>query len=135
MNTLVVGSAAGADGLGFAVPARVAEFVYRSLRHHGRVDRADIGVVGQTITPVMAEGLGLPQDWGVVIADVIPHGPAAAAGMQPADIILPVAGHPTHDLFGFISSLYLHPPGTNGDRGDEERSYRSTSSPGSRRAA
>jgi S1-C subfamily serine protease len=46
-----------------------------------------------------------------VIADVIPHGPAEAAGMQPADIILSVDGHPTHDLFGFTSSLYLHPRG------------------------
>jgi len=113
LNTLIVGNAAGAEGLGFAIPARIAEFVYRSLRKHGRVDRADIGVVGQTITPAMAGGLGLAQDWGVVIADVIPHGPAEAAGMQPADIILSVEGHPTHDLFGFTSSLYLHPSGQN----------------------
>jgi serine protease Do len=113
LNTLVVGSAAGAESVGFAIPARIAEFVYRSLRHHGRVDRADIGVVGQTITPGIAGGLGLAQDWGVVIADVIPGGPAEAGGLQPADVILSVQGHPTHDLFEFISSLYLHPPGQN----------------------
>jgi S1-C subfamily serine protease len=86
------------------------DFVYRSLRKNGRVDHADIGVVAQAITPVMARGLGLTQDWGVVVADVIPDGPADLAGLRPADIILAVGGHPIVGLHEFTASLYLHPP-------------------------
>jgi serine protease Do len=110
LNTFVMNSGAGVEGLGFAIPARIVDFVYQSLRKYGRVDHAEIGVVAQTITPAMAKGLGLAQDWGVVIADVIPHGPADRAGLRPADIIVAVDGHPMLGLHEFTASLYLHPP-------------------------
>jgi serine protease Do len=110
LNTFVMNGGAGVEGLGFAIPARIVDFVYQNLKKYGRVDQAEIGVVAQTITPVMAKGLGLTQDWGVVIADVIPHAPADVAGLRPADIILAVDGHPMPDLHEFTASLYLHSP-------------------------
>jgi serine protease Do len=109
LNTFVMNGGAGLEGLGFAVPAPVVDFVYQSLRKYGRVDHAEIGIVPQTITPAMANGLGLTQDWGVVIADVIPHGPADLAGLRPADIIVAVDGRAVGDLHEFTASLYLHP--------------------------
>ena len=63
LNTFVVNGGAGAEGLGFAIPARIVDFVYQSLRRHGRVDHVEIGVAAQTITPAMARGLALAQDW------------------------------------------------------------------------
>jgi serine protease Do len=57
----------------------------------------------------MAEGLGLAQNWGVVIVDVMPHGPADAAGLKPEDVILAVDGHPMLSLIGFTAVLYQHP--------------------------
>ena len=110
LNTFLLSSAGGSEGLGFAIPARVVDFVYQSLRKYGRVDHIEIGVVAQTITPTMAEGLGLAQGWGVVIADIIPQGPADAAGIKPDDVILAVDGHPVLGLPGFVATLYLHPP-------------------------
>jgi serine protease Do len=110
LNTFVMNGGAGAEGLGFAIPARIVDFVYQSLRKHGRVDHAEIGVVAQPIAPALAKGLGLTQDWGVVIADVIPHAPADLAGLRPADIIVAVDGHPMMGLHEFTASLYLHPP-------------------------
>ena len=111
LNTFVVNGGAGAEGLGFAIPARIVDFVYQSLRRHGRVDHVEIGVAAQTITPAMARGLALAQDWGVVIADVVPQGPADAAGIRPGDIIMAVDGQPMLGLHDYTASLYLHRPG------------------------
>jgi serine protease Do len=109
LNTFILSSSGGSEGLGFAVPARIVSFVYQSLRKYGHVSHAEIGVVAQTITPAIAEGLGLPQDWGVVIADVIPQGPAELAGLKPGDIVLAVDGQPMLGLPGFTFALYQHP--------------------------
>src|SRR5262249_23745221 len=92
-----------------AIPARIVNFVYQSLKKYGHVPRIEIGVVPQTITPTMAEGLGLAQDWGVVIADVARRGPADAAGIQPGDIILAVDGHPVMGVSALAALLYLRP--------------------------
>jgi serine protease Do len=109
LNTLILSNGGGSEGLGFAIPARVVDFVYKSLRKYGHVYRTEIGVVPQTITPTMADGLGLTQNWGVIIADVIPRGPADAAGIRPGDIIVAVDGYAVPGLSGFAAALYLHP--------------------------
>jgi serine protease Do len=109
LNTFVLDDAGRSEGLGFAIPARVVDFMYRSLRKYGHVDHVDLGVVAQTVTPMIAEGLGLTQDWGVVIADVMPGGPADAAGLQPGDVLLTVDGYPMLGLPAFTAALYQHP--------------------------
>jgi serine protease Do len=88
LNTFILTSGGGSQGLSLAIPARVVDFVYQGLRKYGHVHHIEIGAVAQTITPMLAAGLGLAQDWGVVIADVTQHGPANAAGIKPGDIIL-----------------------------------------------
>jgi serine protease Do len=109
LNTFILSSAGGNEGLGFAIPAGIVNFVYQSLRKYGHVDHVEIAAVAQTITPTIAEGLGLTQNWGVVIADVIPQGPADVAGIKPEDVILAVDGHPMVNLHGFAAALYQHP--------------------------
>jgi len=110
LNTFIMSNSGGSEGLGFAIPARIVNFVYQSLRKYGHVYRAEIGVVAQTITPTMAKGLGLAQDWGVVLADVTPQGPADAAGLMCEDVILAIDGHPVLRLSEFAAALYIHPP-------------------------
>src|SRR6202007_390712 len=65
INTFILSEGGGSEGLGFAIPARVVEFVYRSLRKYGHVHRVEIGAGAREITPTLAEGLQLPQHWGV----------------------------------------------------------------------
>lgn len=109
LNTFIISNSGGSEGLGFAIPAGVVHFVYQSLRKYGHVEHVQIGVLAQTITPTIAEGLGLAKDWGVVISDVLPYGPADAAGLKPGDVILTVDGHPMLDLHRFMAALYQHP--------------------------
>src|ERR1700751_2899062 len=110
LNTFILSEGGGSEGLGFAIPARVVTFVYRNLRKYGHVHRTEIQAGAQTITPTLAAGLGLAQNWGVVISDVTPRGPADAAGLKLRDIVLAVDGRPILGLPGLTAALYLHAP-------------------------
>ena len=108
INTFILSQGGGSEGLGFAIPARVVEFVYRSLRKYGHVHRVEIGAAAQEITPDLAEGLQLAQHWGVIVSDVKPDGPAAAAGLQVNDIILTADDRRIETLPSLTAALYLH---------------------------
>jgi serine protease Do len=108
INTFILSSGGGSEGLGFAIPARVVDFVYRSLRKNGHVHHVEIGATAQEITPTLSDALHLGQRWGVVVVDVKPDGPAAAAGLQIQDIILTADGRRIDTLPSLTSALYLH---------------------------
>src|SRR6266404_538948 len=109
INTFMLSDSGGSQGLGFAIPAPTARFIYDSLRKFGRVRRVEAGVTAQAITPALAGGLGLTRDWGVVVADVALEGPARAAGLRTGDVIDAVDDRPIDSLAALYESLYLHP--------------------------
>jgi len=108
INTFILSQGGGSEGLGFAIPARVVDFVYRSLRKYGHVHRVEIGAASQEITPDLAQALQLPRRWGVIVVDVNSEGPAAAAGLQINDIILAADDRPIETLASLSAALYLH---------------------------
>jgi serine protease Do len=108
INTFILSQGGGSEGLGFAIPARVVDFVYRSLREHGHVHRVEIGAASQEITPTLADALHLARHWGVIVVDVTPDGPAEAAGLKIQDIILAADDRPIGTLPSLESALYLH---------------------------
>jgi serine protease Do len=109
INTFIFSAAGGSEGLGFAIPARIVHFVYESLRKYGHVHRIEVKAGAQTITDSLAKGLGLSQNWGVVIDDVTPGGPAEAGGLKIGDIVLRADGRLIGTLPAFTGALYLHP--------------------------
>jgi len=108
INTFILSQGGGSEGLGFAIPARVVDFVYRALRKYGHVHRVEIGAASQEITPDLAEALQLPRRWGVIVVDVTSDGPAAAAGLQVQDIILSADDRRIETLASLSAALYLH---------------------------
>ena len=92
VNTAIFSPTGGNVGIGFAIPANVAESVIESLRTDGKVDRGWLGVQIQSIDATMAEALGLEEAKGALVASVLADGPAAAAGLRAGDVILSFAG-------------------------------------------
>lgn len=109
LNTFILSQSGGSEGLGFAIPARVVNFVYHSLRQYGHVHRIEIGAGAEEISPTLAEGLGLAQSWGVIIDDVVPDGPAEAAGLKVQDIVLAADDRRIETMAALNSATYLHP--------------------------
>ena len=96
----------GSEGIGFAVPANIVKNVFSQIRKDGHVHRGQIGIYAQTITPELARGLKLPQDRGVIVADVYPDGPADQAGMKVEDIVIALNGKPMENARQLNVNLY-----------------------------
>lgn len=111
INTLILSQGGGNEGLGFAAPSNIVRTVFEQIRRWGRVKRGTIGVAAQTITPTLAEALKLPQDSGVILADVFPEEPGAAAGLRVGDIVLSLDGKPMENGRQFDVNLYRRAAG------------------------
>jgi serine protease Do len=106
VSTLIYSQSGGNEGIGFAAPSNIVRNVFSQIRKTGRVRRGDIGVHSQTITPLLAEALGITGDGGVVLGDVMPNGPAARAGLQPGDIVLALDGKKMENGRQFRINVY-----------------------------
>jgi len=106
VNTLIASPSGTNNGLGFAAPSNIVKTVFEQIRQWGRVRRGEIGVRVQTVTPTLAAGLRLPRDWGAVVADVMPGGPADRAGLAIGDIVLSVDGKPIENGRQLNVTLY-----------------------------
>lgn len=112
INTLILSQGGGNEGLGFAAPSNIVRAVYEQLRAQGRVRRGSIGVVVQSITPVLASALQLAQDAGAIVADVDPDGPGGAAGLRIGDIVTAIDGKPVENGRQLDVNLYRRASGT-----------------------
>ncbi|HZB27709.1 MAG TPA: PDZ domain-containing protein, partial [Gemmatimonadales bacterium] len=112
INTGIFSESGGNEGVGFAAPTNIVSFIYDQIRTTGRVQRGEIGVFAQTITPQLAAGLQLIREWGVVLGDVYPNGPAAKAGLHINDVVLSVDGKPMENARQFDVTLYARKPGS-----------------------
>jgi serine protease DegQ len=101
----------GAVSLGFAIPSATVLDVADQLQRTGRARHAFTGIRPAPITREIAEQLKLPSTDGVIVAAVVPGGPAAQAGVQPGDLILAVDGQPARTPENFLAALRPHEPG------------------------
>ncbi|MFV0473181.1 MAG: trypsin-like peptidase domain-containing protein [Pikeienuella sp.] len=103
VNTAILTRSGGSNGIGFAIPANlVRQALASALDGQTSLARPWAGIIGQSVTADLAEGLGLSAPSGVVIADMHPQSPLAAAGLRVGDVIVAFAGHPVDALEEFF---------------------------------
>ncbi len=101
----------GAVALGFATPAATVADVADQLLATGSAHHAYIGIQPRTLTPQLAQGLGVNRNSGVVVLAVGKPSPAADAGIRPGDLITALNGHDTPTAEDFIAALHSAKPG------------------------
>jgi S1-C subfamily serine protease len=101
------GEGGGSVGIGFAVPIDTAKRILPDLRRSGRVERAYLGVTTATVTPEA----NLRAERGAFVQDVTPGGPAADAGLQPADIVVAIDGRAVRSSEDVGAAVDAHKPG------------------------
>lgn len=97
VNTAIVSPTGGNVGIGFAIPAHMAQTVARQIAEQGKVSRGWVGVGLQDISPEIAQALGVRESRGALIAQVEPGGPADASGFASGDVVRSFAGKPVDD--------------------------------------
>ena len=104
INTAII---AAAQGIGFAVPADTATWVVTEILAHGRVRRAQIGIVARTrpIHRRFARGYGLDQDTVVEAMEVTAGSPAKRAGLRVHDLVLAMNGAPVRSVDELLKAL------------------------------
>jgi serine protease Do len=111
INSMIETQSGGNEGVGFSIPSNTARIVYEQLVKYGRPRRGTIGVYPTNLTPVLAQGLGLSRNTGVVIEDVVPGSPADKAGIKIDDIVLSADGRPMRDTKQFALIMFRKRPG------------------------
>jgi len=88
VNTAIFSPSGGSIGIGFAIPSSMAKNIIDQLRDHGQIKRGWLGVRIQTVTPEIADSLGLGKPRGALVSGVTADGPAAKAGLQQGDVVV-----------------------------------------------
>ena len=92
VNTAIFSPSGGSVGIGFAIPADVAERITAQLMSGKGIVRGYLGVGVYDVTKEVGESLGVAANHGVMVGEVTAGGPAEKAGVQNGDIILSVNG-------------------------------------------
>jgi Do/DeqQ family serine protease len=108
INTMVVSKG---QGIGLAVPSRMARRVAEQILRTGHVDRAWLGVGVQDLTPQLAVEIPNAPPMGALVNSVAPSGPAAKAHLEAGDVIAAFAGKPMRDAQDVIREVFAHDVG------------------------
>ena len=112
INTQIVTSSGGSNGIGFAIPAAlVKQVVDQAAAGKERFERPFAGVEVQMVDAGMAEALGLDRPMGVILRRMAEDSPFAKAGLVTGDVIVAIGDQPVNAAAELDFRLATHPLG------------------------
>jgi serine protease Do len=84
-------------GVAFDIPAETVKFVVQQLKDQGYVTRGWIGVQIQSVTPMIADAIGMKNAEGALVARLEPDSPAGKGGVEIGDVITSVNNEAVKD--------------------------------------
>ncbi len=126
INSMIASSVGQSAGIGFAIPINTAKALLNDLVQYGRVRRPALGIQSLPIGPELAQEIGLPADYGVLIISVVPGGPADRGGLRGGtekaylgntpimlggDLIVAIDGHTVEDTRDLSDIMNNHRAG------------------------
>jgi Do/DeqQ family serine protease len=112
INSAIFSQSGGSVGIGFAIPVNMVKNVVAAAKSGGKeVHRPWLGASLQNVSRDIADSLGLDRPTGALVAEVDPHGPAAAGGLKRGDVIVAVDGQAVQDSGGVGYRLGARPLG------------------------
>ncbi len=110
INTAVFSRNVGIEGIGFAIPVDLVRGVVDAIVREGRVVRGWIGIRPRNLSADEYRQFGYPED-SVIVTAIYRDTPAAAAGMQPGDVITEVDGEPVQGAEDLLTRIATRAPG------------------------
>jgi S1-C subfamily serine protease len=114
INTAILTGSGGSQGVGFAIPVAQAVLTAEQLIATGEVQYPLLGVQGTDVTPEIARRAGI-RNGGALIEVVTDGSGAAAAGLQPEDIIIEVEGRAIDSMSSLVVTIRSFRPGDTVD--------------------
>lgn len=114
INTWIISSSRGSQGIGFAIPSNMARNVLQQIIERGEVTRGYLGVYLQpeSLTPELAERFGVKNHQGALVTQVSEGTPADKAGIKPGDVIVKFNGAKITDNRNLSLLVSQTPPGS-----------------------
>ena len=109
VNTAIFSQSGGSLGIGFAIPAKVCQQIMNAILKDGRVVRGWLGI---SLLPPQRNDVMKPSEQGVTVAEVLPNGPSAKAGIQRGDKIIKVNDEQITSASHLINYVALQAPGS-----------------------
>lgn len=130
VNTAIISPTGGSIGIGFSIPATTATNVIEQLKEFGETRRGWLGVRIQTVTEDLAEGLGLKDTNGALVAGIQDGGPAVGSGIEAGDVIVRFDDQPVEKMRDLPRIVADTPVGKEVDvvvlRDGDEKTYQVT---------
>jgi serine protease Do len=115
VNSAIYSPTGGNVGIGFSIPAELAQNIVQQIITNGSVERGWLGVGIQPITPDIASSLNLAANKGAMVNQVNDGSPAQKAGVKERDIILAFGDREINQLQDLTRAVADTKPGATKD--------------------